>query len=42
MGSDKIISKDLIGEYFSTVKRKYNMLSPADIKEYAKGKFEQI
>jgi len=32
--SDCIISKDAIGEYFSAVKQKYNMLTPNDIENY--------
>lgn len=42
VGTDKAISKDLIGAYFSTVKEKYNMLSPTDIKAYAQKMFELI
>lgn len=37
--SDRIIEKALIGDYFSTVKAKYNMISPNDIKEYAQDMF---
>lgn len=37
--SDRIIEKSLIGEYFSTVKEKYNMFSPDDIKKYTQDKF---
>lgn len=37
--SDRIIDKALIGDYFSTIKTKYNMVNPSDIKEYAKTMF---
>lgn len=37
--SDRIIEKVLIGDYFSTVKAKYNMISPSDIKDYAQDMF---
>ena len=37
--SDRIINKALIGEYFITVKAKYNMLNPGDIREYAQAMF---
>ncbi len=37
--SDRIIEKSLIGDYFSRVKAKYNMMSPSDIKDYAKDMF---
>lgn len=37
--SDRIIEKSLIGEYFSTIKAKYNMVNPNDIKEYAQEMF---
>lgn len=37
--SDRIIDKEFIGNYFSTVKAKYNMLSPGDIREYAQAMF---
>jgi len=40
--SDKVISKELIGSYFTAVKKKYNMLNPGDIEEYSKAIFEQI
>lgn len=40
--SDRIIEKDLIGDYFSAVKEKYNMVTPADIKAYALDMFLQI
>ena len=37
--SDRIIDKALIGDYFSTVKAKYNMVNPGDIREYAQAMF---
>lgn len=37
--SDRIIDKSLIGDYFSEVKVKYNMVNPGDIKEYAQDMF---
>lgn len=37
--SDRIIEKDLIGEYFIAVKGKYNMVVPGDIREYAQAMF---
>lgn len=37
--SDRIIEKTLIGDYFSTVKAKYNMINPSDIKAYAQEMF---
>ncbi|MBD5548241.1 MAG: DUF4065 domain-containing protein [Lachnospiraceae bacterium] len=37
--SDRIIEKTLIGDYFSTVKAKYNMVNPNDIKGYAQDMF---
>lgn len=40
--SDKIISKDIIGEYFKNAKAVYNMLSPVDIQYYAKNLFEKL
>ena len=40
--SNRIINKDLIGVYFSDVKTKYNMLTPADIKMYSTGMFEKL
>jgi len=33
--SSRIIIKELIGEYFSAVKQKYNMLTPSDIENYS-------
>ncbi|NYB75303.1 DUF4065 domain-containing protein [Sedimentibacter hydroxybenzoicus DSM 7310] len=40
--SYRIIQKEKIGDYFSAVKEKYNMITPNDIKEYAENIFEQI
>ena len=37
--SDRIIEKALIGDYFSAVKAKYNMVNPGDIKEYVQAMF---
>lgn len=40
--SDRIISKELIGDFFSAVKEKYNMLTPNDVEAYAHRLFERI
>lgn len=40
--SDKKISKEDIGKYFDSVKEKYNMINPNDIKEYTQNMFQQI
>lgn len=40
--SDKIIGKDDIGKYFNSVKEKYNMINPNDIKAYTQTMFQQI
>jgi len=40
--SEQVINKQLIGEYFSAVKAKYNMMNPADIKVYSRDMFLQI
>lgn len=37
--SDRIIDKSLIADYFSTIKAKYSMVNPSDIKEYAQDMF---
>ncbi len=42
VASNRIIDKDLIGQYFLNVKEKYNMLSPADIKVYSNMMFDRI
>ena len=40
--SNRIISKDLIAEYFNAVKVKYVMLTPNDISTYTKALFGQL
>ncbi|MCK9471899.1 MAG: DUF4065 domain-containing protein [Bacilli bacterium] len=40
--SERIIEKELIGEYFKAIKEKYNMLTPGDIESYSKERFKQI
>lgn len=40
--SNRIIEKDLMVEYFSGVKEKYNMLNVSDIKDYSMDLFEKI
>lgn len=40
--SDRIIDKELIGEYFKAVKEKHDMLTPGDIESYSKEFFQQI
>ncbi len=40
--SNKVINKDEIATYFDSVKEKYNMINPNDIKEYAQTMFQQI
>lgn len=40
--SDRIIHKEQIGDYFSAVKEKYNMINPNDIKSYTQSMFEQM
>jgi len=42
INSNRIIKKELIGDYFKAVKEKYNMLSPADIKNYSDEMFSMI
>jgi len=37
--SDRIITKELIGEYFVRIKSKYNMETPGDIKKYSDDMF---
>lgn len=37
--SNKIISKNIIGEYFTKIKEKYNMINPDDIRQYAQDMF---
>lgn len=41
-GCDRIIPKEEIGNYFNSVKEKYQMLSPADIKSYSLHLWYQI
>lgn len=40
--SESIIKKSLIGDYFASVKAKYNMVNPSDIKAYARDMFANI
>lgn len=40
--SNKIIDKRSIGEYFVSVKEKYGMINPNDIKSYAQAMFQQV
>jgi putative zinc finger/helix-turn-helix YgiT family protein len=40
--SNRIISKQSIGEYFTSVKEKYQMLTPANVKDYTQNLFSQI
>mgnify|MGYP000850270327 FL=1 len=40
--SNGIIPKQSIGEYFTSVKEKYHMLTPANIKDYTQNMFSQI
>ena len=40
-GTDRKIDKQLIGDYFSAVKEKNNMINPSDIGVYSKKMFEQ-
>lgn len=42
VSSDRIISKQMIGEYFVAVKDKYRMLTPANIKDYAQDMFSKL
>jgi hypothetical protein len=39
--STRIITKEDIGDYFSAVKQKYNMLTPNDIENYAQVMFNR-
>jgi len=39
--SNRTISKEIIGEYFTAVKQKYNMLTPNDIDNYAQVMFNR-
>lgn len=40
--SERIILKEQIGNYFTAVKEKYNMINPNDIKEYTQSMFQSI
>lgn len=40
--SDNIITKEEIGKYFDSVKEKYKMINPNDIKAYAETMFKQL
>lgn len=40
--TDRIIPKPIIGEYFSSVKEKYQMLNPVSIKDYAQDMFSKL
>lgn len=40
--SDNVITKEDIGDYFDSVKEKYNMINPNDIKAYTQTMFQQI
>lgn len=42
ISSDRTILKKQIGDYFSAVKGKYNMINPKDIEGYTKTMFEQV
>jgi len=41
-GSNRIIKKELISEYFSEIKSKYNMLNFSDIKDYSSDLFVKL
>lgn len=40
--TDRVIPKQIIGEYFSSVKDKYHMLTPVNIKDYAQDMFSKL
>lgn len=40
--SNRVIEKDLIEEYFTSVKSKYDMLNVSDIKDYSRDLFKKI
>ena len=42
VGTDRIIEKGLIADYFMAVKEKNNMINPSDIGDYSKKMFDQI
>jgi len=41
-GSDRIIDKELLADYFSEIKSKYNMLNISDIKDYSMDLFRKL
>ena len=42
VGTNRVIEKELIANYFIAVKEKNNMINPSDIGDYSKKMFEQI
>ncbi|OFV69200.1 type II TA system antitoxin MqsA family protein [Acetobacterium wieringae] len=42
VSTDRIIPKQIIGDYFSSVKDKYRMLTPVNIKDYAQDMFSKL
>lgn len=42
VSSERIIPQDSIGDYFSAIKSKYNMMKPNDIRIYARDMFQSI
>ena len=40
--SDRIIKKQLIGQYFDKVRMKFHMVDPRDIKDYTQNMFQQL
>lgn len=40
--SERVISKESIGEYFESIKEKFNMINPNDISEYAQTMFATV
>jgi uncharacterized phage-associated protein len=40
--SNNIIPKDAIAKYFTSVKEKYHMLTPSNIRDYTQSMFSQI
>ena len=40
--SNETIGKELISSYFKQIKRKYNMLSTSDVRDYSKDLFEKL
>ncbi len=39
--SDRVIRKEVIGSYFDSVKEKYNMVNPSDIRDYSRDMFRR-